>query len=444
MNDRRRLPEESRLQVGRRLAPVAEAHPDDGCWKTVRLGDHIDSCLGKMLDAAKNRGELRPYLANKNVRWGSFDTSDLALMRFEDDEQDRYGLEAGDLVVCEGGEPGRCAIWRGQIPDMKIQKALHRIRGKGRLDVRYLHYWFMAAGRSGHLEPHFTGTTIKHLTARSLNDLQVRLPPKPEQVAIARILGALDERIEVNRRMNETLEQMARALFKSWFVDFDPVRAKMEAHDTGLPPSTAALFPDQLADDGIPFGWQISTIGEHVLNFDSRRRPVSRARRADMQGPFPYHGAAGVLDQVNDYLFDGVFLLLGEDGSVVRESGLAVTQYVSGQFWVNNHAHVLQGKGAVSTEQVYLHFSFEPISPFVTGAVQPKLSQRRMNQVPFVYAGEALCRAFAQAVGGLFARRRKNAMVSNTLAALRDLLLPKLISGDIRVADVERTIGVIA
>ena len=92
-------------------------------WERVRLGDVTDSCLGKMLDQRKNRGEYQPYLANVNVRWGSFDLADLSLMRFEEDEQERYGLKYGDLVICEGGEPGRCAIWKEQIPNMKIQKA---------------------------------------------------------------------------------------------------------------------------------------------------------------------------------------------------------------------------------------------------------------------------------------------------------------------------------
>ena len=97
------------------------------------------------------------------------------------------------------------------------------------------------------------------------------------------------------------------------------------------------------------------------------------------------------MDYVDDYLFDGIFLLVGEDGSVIREDGLGVTQYVWGKFWVNNHAHVLQGKPPVSTEQLYLYFAFESVAPYVTGAVQPKLSQGRMNTIPFLFAGKTVC-----------------------------------------------------
>ena len=111
-------------------------------WEKVRLGDVTDSCLGKMLDQEKNRGELQPYLANINVRWGTFDLEDLPQMRFEAGEQERYGLKYGDLVICEGGEPGRCAIWKEQLPDMKIQKAIHRVRVYEEIDYRYLFIGF--------------------------------------------------------------------------------------------------------------------------------------------------------------------------------------------------------------------------------------------------------------------------------------------------------------
>jgi type I restriction enzyme S subunit len=107
-------------------------------WERRRLTDVAELSLGKMLDQKKNRGTLRPYLANINVRWGAFDLANLREMRFEPHESERYGVRDGDIVMCEGGEPGRCAIWREQVPDVMIQKALHRIRPKAGLDHRFL------------------------------------------------------------------------------------------------------------------------------------------------------------------------------------------------------------------------------------------------------------------------------------------------------------------
>lgn len=146
------------------------------------------------------------------------------------------------------------------------------------------------------------------------------------------------------------------------------------------------------------------------------------------------------MDHVDGYLFDGIHLLIGEDGSVIKEAGLAVTQYVWGKFWVNNHAHVLRGKPPVSTEQLYLYFQCQPVEPYVTGAVQPKLSQGRMNTMPFLHAGEPICRAFAELVHPLFARIRANIDENETLAQTRDLLLPKLMSGEIRVREAQEMV----
>lgn len=198
-------------------------------WPTVRLGDLIEASLGKMLDKEKNKGSEKPYLGNSNVRWGCFDLTNLSEMRFEDNESARYGIKRGDLIVCEGGEPGRCAIWTEDVMDMRIQKALHRIRTKSALNNYYLYYWFLFSGTRGLLDPFFTGTTIKHLTGKALKDLEIQLPPIEYQESVADILNSIDDKIALNRRTNQTLEQIAQAIFKNWFVDFEPTRAKIAA-----------------------------------------------------------------------------------------------------------------------------------------------------------------------------------------------------------------------
>lgn len=196
-------------------------------WKEYRLGEVTDSCLGKMLDAKKNRGTPQPYLANVNVRWGSFDLDDLPLMHFEESESERYGLKFGDIVVCEGGEPGRCAIWKDQVPNMKIQKALHRVRCHENVDYRFLYYYLLWAGKKGLFDQYCTGSTIKHLPGEKLKILPIRIPPLAEQQRIAKILSSLDDKIELNNAINRNLEEQAQAIFKSWFVDFEPFGGKM-------------------------------------------------------------------------------------------------------------------------------------------------------------------------------------------------------------------------
>ena len=410
----------------------------------VPLRDLVQLTLSSV-DKKRKQNEHDVLLCNyMDVYSNAFIHSDINFLAATATEReiDRCGLRIGDVIITKDSEAyddiGVPALVREDIPSLVCGYHLAILRPSQHiLDGTYLYYVLQVPEVQHQFHAFANGVTRFGLRKDDIHRIEIPVHALQEQRTIADILGVLDDKIELNRHMNETLQAIARALFKSWFVDFEPVLAKMAGRDPRLPEEIAALFPDRIDDNGLPFGWQMSSVGAHVSNFDARRVPVSGARRAEMQGPFPYHGAAGILDHVNDYLFDGTFLLLGEDGSVTRENGLAVTQYVTGQFWVNNHAHVLQGRGAVSTEQAYLHFAFEPISPFVTGAVQPKLSQRRMNQIPFVYAGESICRAFGQITHDLFARLRANTQESATLTSIRDALLPRLISGEIRVQQAE-------
>ena len=185
-----------------------------------RMDEITESCLGKMLDSKKNKGEYQPYLANINVRWGSFDLNNLSLMRFEPNENDRYGIKYGDLIMCEGGEPGRCAIWRDELPNMKIQKALHRIRPNTNLvDVEYLYYWFLLSGKNDLLRRHFTETTIKHLPGETLKQLVIDLPDMKIQKNISTVLRSIDKKITVNEKINDNLEQQAVTYFQELYIN---------------------------------------------------------------------------------------------------------------------------------------------------------------------------------------------------------------------------------
>jgi type I restriction enzyme S subunit len=197
-------------------------------------------------------------------------------------------------------------------------------------------------------------------------------------------------------------------------------------------PSHFKLFPSDFADSPlgpIPKGWRVGTLADVVAIYDSLRVPLSNRQREQRRGPYPYYGAASQMDSVDDYLFDGVYVLMGEDGSVIKDDGTPVLQYVWGKFWVNSHAHVL------------LHLKSCNITPFVTGAVQPKLNQGNMNRISLIHAREAINRMCGTLIAPLFARIRQASDESRTLAALRDALLPKLISGELRVPDAERIVG---
>ena len=419
-------------------------------WTAINLG----AVCSKIGSGATPRGGGDVYLErgaytlirSQNVHNDGFHHDGLAYISEQHaTELDGVEVMKGDVLLnITGDSVARVCQVDPLVLPARVNQHVAIIRpDPERLDPRFLRYFLVSPEMQVKLLSWAgSGGTRNALTKGMIESFDVPTPDNiAEQRAIAHILGTLDDKIELNHRMSETLEAMARALFKSWFVDFDPVRAKMDGRDPGLPKEIADLFPSRMVESElgeIPEGWGVAAIGEHMANFDSRRVPVSGAERAKRPGPYPYHGAAGVMDHVDEYLFDGIHLLVGEDGSVVQNTGMAVTQYVWGKIWVNNHAHVLQGAGAVSTEQLYLYFHFEPVAPYVTGAVQPKLSQGRMNVMPFVYGGDAVCRAFGRTVKPWFERLRAAADEVRTLSELRDALLPKLISGELRLKDAEK------
>jgi type I restriction enzyme, S subunit len=198
---------------------VAEPTSSPEGWQPVRLGDVADQRLGKMLDAKKNKGQLLPYLRNPNVRWFDVDTSDLRTMRFEDRELDRYGLRSGDVLICEGGEAGRAAIWDARASDVKFQKAIHRVRPGSRLFNRFLVHQLSVDYHSGRLADYYTGATIKHLTGQDLLRYKIALPSFPEQCRIVEVLDRADALRAKRRTVLARLDTLTQSIFLDTFGD---------------------------------------------------------------------------------------------------------------------------------------------------------------------------------------------------------------------------------
>ena len=178
------------------------------------FGEIIDARLGKMLDKEKNTGNYRKYLRNINVRWFSFDLSDLLEMRIEDDEIEKYSVSHNDLIICEGGEPGRCAVW-DKHDSIFYQKALHRVRFLDNSNPRFYMYYLWFSAQSGQLCRYFTGTGIKHLTGQSLSKVIV---PTADRNVQDSIVAEIESRLSVCDSIQKTVDtalQQAEALRQS-------------------------------------------------------------------------------------------------------------------------------------------------------------------------------------------------------------------------------------
>ncbi len=290
---------------------------------------------------------------------------------------------------------------------------------EGVTDSKFVYYFVTS--------PWFRNIAIKSMVGSSgrqrvqqsvLENLEVNIPPLEEQKRIAVILGALDDKIELNRRINANLEEQAQALFKSWFVDFEPFR-------------DSPFVDSELGK--IPKGWKVGNLLDIAELFDVKRKPLSSREREKMQKIYPYYGATSIMDFVDNYIFDGIYLLMGEDGSVANIQGFPYLQYVFGKFWPNNHAHVMQGKNGYTTEMLHCLLLRKNITSIVTGAVQPKISQTNMRKILVPLPPYKICSDFVELINPIYSARRNAEKEIFNLSALRDTLLPKLMAGEIAI-----------
>lgn len=399
-------------------------------WEKVRLGDVADSCLGKMLDQEKNRGEYQPYLANVNVRWGSFDLENLPQMRFLESEEDRYGLKYGDLIVCEGGEPGRCAIWKEQVPNMKFQKALHRVRVHNNVDYRYLFFWFLFAGKRGALDQYFTGATIKHMPGDKLKSIILDLPPLEQQKKIADVLSAYDDLIENNQKQIKLLEEAAQRLYKEWFIDL-----RFPGHE-----STPIV-------NGLPEGWQKNKMSE-VCESIGGGTPSTAKPEYFENGTIKWVTPTDLTKKDSIILLDTEKKITqaGLDNSSAKmlppETVLMTSRASIGYFAVCEH-EVCTNQGFIACipkEEVmrfYLLFNLmsrtDEIKGKATGSTFLEISKRVFRDMSIIVPASQIMTVFNKYVSYNVSRMRVLEKENVRLISVRESLLSKLMNGDLEV-----------
>lgn len=272
-----------------------------------------------------------------------------------------------------------------------------------RNDAKFLYYFL----KNLDLNQFAQGSSHPLLTQTLLNSIEVVVPSSPlEQKAIASVLSSLDDKIDLLHRQNKTLEAMAETLFRQWFIE-----------------DTAGKT-------------ELITLGEMIEIHDSKRIPLSKLERDKKKNGsimYPYYGAAKIMDYVDDYIFDGDYLLLGEDGTVQDENGYPILQRANGKFWVNNHAHVLSAKAPYNNFFLWCLLSKTNVEKAVTGAVQPKINQENLRKLDFVKFDELKVLDFNDITSSMLNKLNTNNLQIQTLENLRDTLLPKLMSGEVRV-----------
>lgn len=321
----------------------------------------------------------------------------------------------GDILFVCKGTPGRVCMVPDPI-DFCIAQDMVALRANEAIVYnKYLLAVLRSARIQKQIEQTSVGDVIPHFKKSFFNQLLIPIPPMQIQRIIGDYYFVFSEKVEINKKINDNLQQQAKALYKDWFLDFSPFSS----------------------DGTLPEGWRIGTVGDIIQLHDSKRVPLSGTERSKMAKLYPYYGATSLMDYVDNYLFDGIYLLLGEDGTVVDNLGFPILQYVYGRFWVNNHAHIITGKEGFSVEELYLFFSLTNIKSIVTGAVQQKVSQQNLKKVPAIIPSSAVLSSFDELIQPIFSQLRNLRDENARLTSLRDTLLPKLMSGEFDVSAVE-------
>ena len=358
-----------------------------------------------------------PVLNGSNLE--GFELSEKSFRYVTEEKADslkKANAHKGDVVITHRGTLGQIVYipQTAQRDRYVISQSQFRVKCNKKVLPEYFVYYFHTPIGQHKLLSNASQVGVPALARPSstFQKIEIEIPDLETQKKVVKLIGSLQTRITTNTEINDNLQQQAQALYKHY-------------------------FPYSVGDE-LPDGWRIGSVGEIIEIHDSKRVPLSGAERAKMEKKtYPYYGAAALMDYVDDYIFDGKYLLLGEDGTVVDNAGYPILQYVWGQFWVNNHAHILTGKLGFNVESLYMLFKQTPVKAIVTGAVQPKISQANLRSIQVVIPPEKLLMEYNYRVEPLFTLLRSNEAENKSLTALRDSLLPKLMSGEIDVSGIQ-------
>ncbi len=354
----------------------------------------------------------------------------------EEKAMELAGCEAlpGDLVFTAAGSLGQVGLIPSVAKYSKYiisNKQMRARLNREVVDELFAFYWFSSPWMVKYIEQRNTGSSVPLINLSILRDLPIPLPSLTEQRAIAHILGTLDDKIELNRQLNKTLEAIAQALFKSWFVDFDPVRARMEGRQPyGMDAETAALFPDSFEDSGlgeIPRGWKVGRLDDLLV----LQRGYDLPSHQRIPGPFPIISASGPSGAHIDYKVCGPGVTTGRSGL------LGKVFFVHENFWpLNTSLYVKEYRISrpIHAYHVLTSLDFEI---FNAGSAVPTLNRNHVHNLPVIVPLLILIEAFENRAMPLFRLCYQNEQQTLTLVAIRDILLPKLLSGEIRVKDAE-------
>ena len=301
------------------------------------------------------------------------------------------------------------------------------ITAKNNFNIDYIYYYLKMNLLS--FSKKAQGSQTKFLTMKILNDFVIKNISLDNQIKISSVLKNIDQKIQINNQINQELEAMAKTLYDYWFVQFDFPDQNGKPYKS----SGGKMVCNPELKREIPEGWGVEKLGDITICHDSKRVPLSSNDRELVKGKIPYYGATGIMDYVNDYIFDGDYVLMAEDGSVMTEKGTPILQRISGKNWVNNHAHVLEPVKNHSCKLLMMLLKDVSVMKIKTGSIQMKINQENMNKIVVPAIPLELLFEINQKLEVIDKQQLNLIEENKQLTQLRDWLLPMLMNGQVKV-----------
>ena len=350
-------------------------------WEIKKLGEVCESDLGKTLNQSKDKGELRPYLCAINVLWDKFDFTTLKETRFEESELERYSVRKGDLLICEGGDIGRAAIWEYDYV-MQYQNALHRVRLNDSVLSRFLLLYLKHLKDSGVLDTKYgKGVTIKHLVKSSLLSIPIPVPPREEQERIVEELDCLSGVIEKKREQLKQLDALAQSIFYQ-------------------------MFGDPITNEK---GWEVKKF-EDCYKLASGN---GLSAKQIIDGDYPVYGGNGIVGYHHEYNLDGNNIIIGRVGALCGN-----VRNVEGKAFITDNAFILTKK--IDNDNVFLlHLlRIHNLRNYAREAMQPVISNSGLKNINIIIAPLALQQQFAEKVEKIEQQKK---LISQSIKEVEDL-----------------------
>lgn len=405
-------------------------------WPVLPLEECLDALIDYRGKTPEKTDSGIPLVTAKVIKGGRIETPNEFIAHDDYESWMRRGIpEAGDVVMTTEAPLGEVA----QLGKEKVALAQRVItlRGKsGFLDNAYLLYLLQTEEMQEQLKARATGTTVLGIKQSELRKVDVRVPPFNLQQSAAITLKALDDRITLLRETNTTLEAIAQALFKSWFVDFDPVHARARGEEpAGLSPEVAALFPDSFEESElgmVPKGWDCGNLGDVLKIAYGKNLPTAKL----LESGFPVFGGNGRIGFYSQYLYEQRQVLVACRGAASGKINQSAPKS-----YVTNNSLVLESNERVPFGYLKGFMSLSDLSAYVTGSAQPQVTIDNLKGFKIMIPSQSVTKAFESLSSELEERTQQNNDQAQTLATLRDTLLPRLISGQLRLPEALAHLG---